>query len=243
MRIVTFTQFWNEACILPFYLRHYSQFAEKMVFYDHGSTDNSREIIRSFPNTEIREIKGRFTEEMKRDNFNNCYKEERGKSDFVIVGDVDEFLYHEDMRFHLELAKKHESTMFYVKGFQMVSDFMPEHRYHGDLLTLITDGVPSVPYSKNIIFHPEIEINFGNGHHECHPKARFYPMENEATPHNSIIRFSPFVFKLLHFKFLGLDYTRQRHAELIPCGMKQPGVVEEAEREYERLWRERRRVI
>ena len=44
---------YNEEYILPHLLKYYLGFCEKIVIIDNMSTDNSRAIINSFPNTEI----------------------------------------------------------------------------------------------------------------------------------------------------------------------------------------------
>lgn len=37
---------WNEVAFLPFFLRHYA-FCERIVFYDHGSTDGTPDLLRA----------------------------------------------------------------------------------------------------------------------------------------------------------------------------------------------------
>lgn len=227
VRITTYTMFWNEDRILPYYLRHYGAFAARMVFYDHGSTDDSRKLIESHPNTEIRPVTGKFAEELKAGIYNSCYKEERGRSDFVIVSDVDEFLYSPVLMATLENSKRADCTCFHVNGFQMISDRFPTTT--GQIYEEVTHGVPSKPYSKSVIFDPRIDIHFGLGSHTCRPKG-------PARHHEISLR-------LLHFKFMGLDYTAERHYELQQRGMKKPGIVAESQLEFERIFGERRRVV
>jgi glycosyltransferase involved in cell wall biosynthesis len=44
---------YNEANILPHLLKHYLSFCEFVTILDNNSTDNSVEIVKSFPNTDI----------------------------------------------------------------------------------------------------------------------------------------------------------------------------------------------
>ena len=93
--------------LLPHFLHHY-RFAEKIVIYDHNSTDDSAAIIRSFTNTTLRMLP--FSDEIHEDYYltikNHAYQESRGQADFVIVVDIDEFVYHP---FLLDLLRRLQS--------------------------------------------------------------------------------------------------------------------------------------
>jgi hypothetical protein len=95
MKIRIYTVCWNESAMLPHFLRHY-QFADKIVVYDHHSTDDSAAIIWRFPNTILHTL--HCPDEIHESQLlrvkNNIYKECRGQADFVIVVDADEFVYH-----------------------------------------------------------------------------------------------------------------------------------------------------
>jgi len=45
MTIDVFTTCYNEEIILPYFIRHYKQFARNITIYDNMSTDNSINII------------------------------------------------------------------------------------------------------------------------------------------------------------------------------------------------------
>ncbi len=184
--------------MLPFYLRHYSQFAAKMVFYDQNSTDGSREIIRSFPNTEIRDRKGVGMDiEYMTELSNQCYKEERGKSDWVIMGDMDEILWHPNLPALLETAKANGEKVIHSHGYEMVSEAWPAG---GQIYDSITEGVRLDFYDKDLIFNPSIDIGYHPGRHW-----------NTFTGYN---RFPAAPLKLLHYKFIGREYVKTRYATL-----------------------------
>lgn len=86
---------------------------------------------------------------------NNCWKEERGNVDYVIVCDADEFLIPDDL--HGNIPQVH--------GYNMISEQLPI-----DSIFEINTGAPSENYSKQIIFKPEAvqEINFVHGCHKNH---------------------------------------------------------------------------
>ena len=56
MKIHLYTMCWNERRMLPFFLRHYEQFCERMIVYDNGSDDGSQAIIKAHRLCELREI-------------------------------------------------------------------------------------------------------------------------------------------------------------------------------------------
>ena len=150
MRVWSFATIWNEEKMLPFYLKHYSQFCEKMVFFDNESDDRSHEIINSYPNTEIRTFKTKGT----LDDFVHLalkarsIEEARGNCDYVIIGDCDEFVYHPNI---LNFLKEHlnKTSVFFPAGFQMASPYFPKSE--GQIYESILTGVPDAWYTKPIL--------------------------------------------------------------------------------------------
>src|SRR6516165_10860911 len=113
---------WNEEVIMPYFLRYYSDFCDKIVIYDNESTDKTVEIVNSFPNTEIRSwnSNNQIDDHLYLRVKNNCYKESRGIADWVIVGDADEFLFHPNLKERLEYYKEAGITLPKVTGYDMV---------------------------------------------------------------------------------------------------------------------------
>ena len=125
--------------------------------YDNFSTDGSRELA-DFLGFEVRRFGkiGELNDQHYLDVKNHCWKEERGKSDYVIVCDADEFLSDPT---GLELG-----NLPLVKGFDMYSNDMPK-----DSIFDIKTGFENVSYAKQIIFSPWIsEINYAHGCHLNH---------------------------------------------------------------------------
>src|SRR5579862_3249330 len=86
-RVVVYAACWNEAPLLPYFLRHY-HWAEKIVLFDNESDDGSKEVAARFSNVEWRTMETNvYLDEpalihMK----NHAWKESRGANvDFVIV--------------------------------------------------------------------------------------------------------------------------------------------------------------
>lgn len=191
MRIVLYTFCYNEESFVKYTLMHYLQFCDKIIIYDNQSTDSTRDIINTFPNTEIRTyISDGLNDNLLRDIKNECWKEQRGKTDYVIVCDLDEILYNPDIKKFLSQNK--EYTIFHNFGYQMVSLFYPTADLQ--ITKMITIGVRDFSYDKTLIFKPDdIEmINYQPGAHVC------YPVGNIKEYYGNDM-------KLLHYKLLGRE--------------------------------------
>ena len=192
---------WNEGKILPFTLDHYSKFCDKIFIYDNMSDDSSDDIFKKYDKVTIRKWgTNKFNELEATDLRNNAYKISRGKADWVIVCDCDEFLYHPELIDTLTTYKANGVTVPKIDGHDMCSDEFPI--YDGELLT---DKVKigSETYDmmcKNIIFNPVLDSKFGVGSHHFSADGAKYSEKDEL--------------KLLHYKFLGKTYVLWRYGEL-----------------------------
>jgi glycosyltransferase involved in cell wall biosynthesis len=196
MRIHVYSPVWNEEFILPYYLRHYLPFAEKIVFFDNGSTDGTLALARE-AGVEVRAWDtGGFQDEARmRDLKNHCWKESRGQADWVIVCDIDEIVYHPRLIEYLARMKEEGITIPHPPGFQLVSNSPPSGQ--GQVYDEIRLGKYCREYeSKMCVFDPNavVEINYSLGAHEAHPYG------------DVKIRW-PSELKLLHCKFFGVDYV------------------------------------
>lgn len=198
VRIVAYAPCWNEEEMLPFYLRHYGTFCERIVVYDNQSTDRSRETLRAHPKVEVRELEsgGRFDEEANLRMKHEGYKAEVGRADFVIVGDVDEILWAPDMAEFLAGCQARGETVIQSAGYQMVSARFPVG--DGQIYDLARLGAPYPGYSKTICFAPEVTIRWTPG---CH--RAWGPAQAKICPER---------LPLLHYKFLSRRYVKRRYA-------------------------------
>lgn len=189
---------WNEEAMLPFMFDYYEQFVDRFTIYDNYSDDNSKNIIRSHPNTEIIPFRtDGFNDNVHNDIKNNCWKKSRGKADYVIVCDTDEFLYIEDPTKTLDTLLKAKISLPLTEGYNMYST---EYPLKGtSILKQVTKGIQDNAYNKSLIFDPHriVEINYMPGAHIAKPTG--------------IVKKSSERLKVLHFKNLGLDYLLQRY--------------------------------
>ena len=199
MNIDVYTFAHNEQAILPFFLRHYSPIARKIVIYDDCSNDRTVEIAQRDPKVEVRQanLGDHYDEERFRQLKNSCWK--GSDADWVIVVDIDEFLYHPNLWGQLLSYREMTISLPKVRGFDMVAEAgLPS--YDVRLTDVIKTGVQNNFYSKQVIFNPQKieEINFDHGAHTCQPRG-------EVVVGGDL--------KLLHFNWLGFDYINERWAQ------------------------------
>lgn len=205
MRIHLYTILWNEEKMLPFFFRHYDSLVERYVVYDDGSTDRTLDMLAAHPRVEVRPFLRSNVESFvlsSQSLHNNVWKESRGRAHWVIVTAVDEHLHHPlGLGRYLRLMQWLGVTAIPAVGFEMVTDVFPSPDEY--LTKTRHHGVPFDPCSKLSIFNPDaiLETSFDVGRHSAAPTGRVrYPRRDRV--------------RLLHYKFLGLDYVVGRYALL-----------------------------
>jgi glycosyltransferase involved in cell wall biosynthesis len=191
MRIEVFAVCYNEEKILPYFLRHYSQFAE-IYLYDNYSTDKSVEIAqRAGAHVMMFDTQGQFDDGKNLEIKENCWHD--SKADWVIVIDCDEFVYHTNLPEYLSEVK---ATVIEPHTFEMFTDKFPTTE--GQIYEEVKNGHPSWP-KKNIFKPTEItRMNYIAG---CHL----------ANPEGNVIILTTLDIKTLHMKHLGRQYTIDRN--------------------------------
>lgn len=201
MKIHLYTVAWNEEYIMPYFLRHYSKFCDKIFVYDNESTDSTVDIVKSFPNTEVKSFKSE-------DKFNdlanlyiksNMYKQSRGEADWVIVVDADEFIYYPNIKEKLSEYDQQGINFPKIIGYEMMPGC--ELDSNDDLPEKYKLGTRFINLDKRAIFKPELDMKYGVG---CH----FAEIPQGAKESQSQ------EIKLLHYKMINMDYFIQRHQTL-----------------------------
>jgi glycosyltransferase involved in cell wall biosynthesis len=191
---------WNEEVILPYFLRHYGAFADKIFIFDNESSDRSPEIIDACPKATRIPIKtGGTCSEGSQRECKMRYIESRGVADWAILVDLDEFIYHPDILGMLDHYRRWWVTIPSVSGFEMISQETPTG--DGQLVEYVKTGVPSVGYSKRVVLSPGIDIEFSPG---CHQTKVLNGWDGQSEPPE---------LKLLHYRFLGREFFIRRYAE------------------------------
>lgn len=207
MKIDVFTTCYNEEIILPYFIKHYKQFARNIIVFDNMSDDNSFNIMKNSDVTIIQfDTKNQFEEAALINLRNNCWKQ--SDADWVIIVDMDEFVYHPNI---VEILKKSEATLIHPKAYEMMSETIPTTSgqiYDEINMGYSTDEFTSLNvyphwksnYSKGCVFKPSdiAEINFGPGSHECSPVGNVKVDKNTGL-------------KLLHYKYINRDVLIKKY--------------------------------
>ena len=189
--------------MLPHFFRHYDPYVERFFIHDDASTDGSRELLAGHQAVDV----GCFPR--KGDSYvldamhfyREAWKASRGEADWVIVCNVDEHLYHPDLLGYLNRCRERGVTTVSTLGYEMVADHFPQDPRR--LCDVVVRGMRWDRLDKVALFDPSaiIEIGYAPGRHEVVPTGRVVYPRRPAV-------------KLLHFKYLGLDYLVSRQSEL-----------------------------
>ena len=199
-----YTILWNEENMLEYFFRYYDPVVDKYIFFDDGSTDATLEILSKHPKAEIRSLPRLEVDSYvlaAKEIHDNCWKESRGKADWVIITAIDEFLYTSNLRSYLSDCKAKKITAIPALGFQMISRTLPVAGEN--LIKTVTRGCPFAPINKLSIFDPDKiqETNYHVGRHVAEPIGEVkYPDKD--------ILFN------LHYKCLSFEDTFKRHNDL-----------------------------
>jgi hypothetical protein len=204
MRIDLYSISWNERRMLPFFLDYYGPWVERFVIFDDQSDDGTAETLARHPKVDLRPFppKGSSFVLAALEIWQHAWKESRTRADWVIVTNVDEFIYHPDgMRGYLERCSVQGVTMVHPRGFEMVSERFPDPGQ--SLVETVRKGVAMFGQDKRQVFNPDavIEMHYGPGRHECGPTGRVVePSTVEAS--------------LLHYKYVNPAYLLRRQRSL-----------------------------
>jgi hypothetical protein len=192
---------WNDARLLPYFFRHYDSIVDRYFVFDNGSTDRSLALLKNHGRIKIShfDVSGdSFVEEERRLGDTTWRSSD---ADWVIITDIDEHIYHPNLREYLRRCTNEGITAIRSIGYEMVSDGFPVGNRR--LCELVTIGTRSTGHDRLCIFNPKAltATNFSPGRHEAEPTGRvIWPTYPQLL--------------LLHFKQLGVDYPIARSAEL-----------------------------
>jgi glycosyltransferase involved in cell wall biosynthesis len=193
----------NEEDMLPFFLQYYSSVADLIVIYDGGSTDNSKEIIKGCPKALLIEQNNEQMDERVLTGIRNeAYKYERTLWDWQIIVDIDEFIYHKNLRAKLDEYSNMpiRVTLPKIIGYDMYSLEFPKFDPNKMIVDIIRTGKRNDQWqSKRLVFDPaRVNINYEFGCHRCHPNGGVVESENADI-------------MLLHYNYIGYDHFIKRH--------------------------------
>ena len=193
MKIHVFSIMWNEEFILPYFLRHYATFADRIFVIDDHSTDRTAEIAKAHPKVTLLDYE---YEGLVEDDFNKtfakAYKEHSRQADWAMCVDADELVYHP----HITKALEHRQGVLKTTGYFIVSDHLPVGG--GQIYDELFMGVRFPKWDKPIIFDPKLDVMFGDGRHSVNQPAQ------------------PTDIKLLHYRYMSRQYVIDRNTASYP---------------------------
>jgi hypothetical protein len=203
-----YTLTYNEEKILPFFFQHYEKFVDKFFIYDNMSTDGTIELCKARKDTKVIpwDSKGKMDSFTLTEMRNKIWKKSKGKADFVIVCDADEFLHFNSSHMTKTLftaMKRKKFSVLKPLGYGMVAKNFPVFGVM-PITELVTRGIRTVMMDKCVVFNPNMieDMNFGLGSHHCLPEGQVKVLKTKKD--------SVFHPQLLHYKSLGLDYALER---------------------------------
>lgn len=211
MKIIVFTITYNCADVIPWFLRHYGEFADEISVFDDKSTDGTREILAAHPLVKLRDWPHNtgIDEDLFLQHWQEWYPKARGQFDWVIIPDPDELIWHRDILAALSAALHRTIDVVQPQGYNMTGDGLPafDEKDPRQLWEVSPMGVLAPVYSKPVIFQPGIKINWVRGKH--------------ALEMCSPVMLGDSEFKLLHYRYMGQEYTAKRNAQnYARCGLQ-----------------------
>ena len=212
MKIDLYTLCWNEMKIIPFVIDYWKNIKNQIddfhvYVFDNGSDDGSIEAFSKYDwitvcNFNSDGFKDLINIRIK----NNVWKNSIGKSDYVIVCDLDECLFCNDFKSFFDKIKKGKYTICLPIWAEMFSETFPVkndellHKQVNKYCEGVSHVKRKISISKAILFDPnEIsEINYNVGGHVCKPKGNIKWYKGDDL-------------FILHYKHLSIDYVLWRY--------------------------------
>lgn len=201
MTICVITLCYNEEVILPFFIRHYERLVDRIIFYDGGSTDRTRDIIAACPIAELRELNtgGRIDDGANVRMKNTAYREI--DADWFIVVDCDELLSHPDLRGFLGKCDSLGVNVVRCEGWNMIGDAIPADGLLTEKMPLgVRDPYTIKFFDKVALFKRDAVVQFEPGAHTCDVR------HGHTAPGLPV--------KLLHYKWLSLEHIQGKVRKL-----------------------------
>lgn len=177
-----YTCCYNEIKILPFVINYWKHMVDQVFVYDNYSTDGSRELLAKYDwikvidydtNNQLDDYK---LQEIK----NNEWKKSIGKADFVIVCDIDECVYCDNVIDYLNKLKNENIIGVIPNMYNLISNDFPKYnknfihndikKYYFNLWENFEEGKTGMK-SKLMLFNPNKlkETNYKVGCYEFNP--------------------------------------------------------------------------
>jgi hypothetical protein len=232
MKIYVFSIMHNEEVLLPYFLRHYETFADKIFIVDAYSTDKTKKIAKAHPKVTV--LKCPYDMGFTEDDISKCYEELTDKysedADWVMCVDGDEFVYHEEVKLALQNAENKGLDVVRTTCYTMVSNKLPTTK--GQIYEELNKGIRTDAQDKAVILRGDVVVEFEPGRHSIKNK------EDVTIGKANLL--------LLHYRYLTKDYAKQRSdtlAERMEADPELPKLQAKGLRWYEAAIKRAQRVV
>lgn len=183
---------YNEEQMIEFFVKHYRKIFPNCIIkvYDNYSTDNTVKIAENLGcQINYYDSNNKLSDSKYLEIKNNCWKD--SETDWVVVCDCDELILITEE----ELINESNNgvTLFKFDAYNMVNT---EETLNLDEMTL---GFRDSVWDKTLLFN-KFKINEINYQPGCHAS---YPIGD--------VRYTTNIYKMLHYKYLGVEYTISRY--------------------------------
>lgn len=202
MVIDVYCMMWNEAALLPFWLRHYGQVADRLFVWDDASTDGTRALLCAHPKVRLLEP-GRLglDDDYRVAHLFPQYEvHSRGVADWVMAVDADEFVYHPRLRQVLRAELDRGTHLVQCAGYAMVAEAFPVDDGR-QLYEQVRLGLPDYLESKWVVHSPNVRVRFRKGRHST-------VLNHRAL---GLVRSRRSGLRLLHYRYFGEAYYLERN--------------------------------
>lgn len=129
MMIHLYTCCYNEIEILPFVIDYWKKSVDFVFVYDNFSTDGSRELLSKYDWIKIIDYdsNNKLNDYKLLDIKNNEWKKSIGKTDYVIVCDIDECVYCEKLDNYLTKMKNEDIMGVIPNMYNLISNDFPKY--------------------------------------------------------------------------------------------------------------------
>lgn len=224
-KIWVYTLCYNEMRILPYIVKYWQKYADKVVVYDNGSIDGSQEFLNQFDFIELRhfDTHNEFNDLFNKLIKNEAWKEARDRDvDFVQVSDLDEVIYSPlSIKDICSSFIANKIDIILTNWIEVIAETFPtkinEEEFHKSKGFYGNNcGYPDpdrriLGKAKFMLFNPNtiLESNFNEGSHFSNFIMR-YPNVN---PKYYKIDDNDTQLYTLHFDKIGLDYLQYKYSK------------------------------
>lgn len=195
---------WNEATLIPYWVRHYKTFCTWVIVFVDDATDDDTVVRARAEGADVIRVPAMGLDDLAFVQFaQDTYKKAREYAQWVCWADADEIVYAPQMAKHLDGWREAGVNCLRTQGYSMVADAPPTG--DGQIYDEIKRGFRSPEYDKVCLFDPELNVHWEPGKHVASVRARGNKASVAWGSKDDPV-------KLLHYRYLGEQWCRERHA-------------------------------